>query len=207
MSAKGFELLIAHGAPWDDPEDFRCAYVVEQNNAAMERMQGVPVSQVEKLQAAGVTLMRPDLGLAPLVIDRQHPAADHRVADRPARRVGIRHAELVVPVDRPRELLRLPQPARRLAHLLEPDHVELERLRLGDGDLHAPADIAGVPPEVEREDAECAWHAPGRRSGPAGWVQWEAFAGTQNTANTAWPLRKLPVNPKQREDEPREGGR
>jgi len=38
MSVKGFELLIAHGAPWDDPEDFRCAYVVEQNNAAMARM-------------------------------------------------------------------------------------------------------------------------------------------------------------------------
>jgi protein phosphatase len=38
MSVKGFDLLIAHGAPWDDPEDFRCAYVVEQNNAAMERM-------------------------------------------------------------------------------------------------------------------------------------------------------------------------
>ena len=41
MSVKGFDLLIAHGAPWDDPEDFRCAYVVEQNNAAMERMRQV----------------------------------------------------------------------------------------------------------------------------------------------------------------------
>jgi putative phosphoesterase len=38
MSVKGFEVLVAHGAPWDDPEDFRCAYVHEKNNAALERM-------------------------------------------------------------------------------------------------------------------------------------------------------------------------
>jgi putative phosphoesterase len=38
MSVKGFEVLIAHGAPWDDPDDFRCAYVHEKNHAALERM-------------------------------------------------------------------------------------------------------------------------------------------------------------------------
>ena len=38
MAIDGFNLLIAHGAPWDDPDDFRCAYVYERNNAAMERM-------------------------------------------------------------------------------------------------------------------------------------------------------------------------
>jgi predicted phosphodiesterase len=34
-------LLVAHGAPWDDPDDFRCAYVYERNHAAMERMRTV----------------------------------------------------------------------------------------------------------------------------------------------------------------------
>ena len=42
MAIDGFDLLIAHGAPWDDPDDFRCAYVYERNNAAMERMRSVP---------------------------------------------------------------------------------------------------------------------------------------------------------------------
>ena len=42
MAIDGFNLLIAHGAPWDDPDDFRCAYVYERNNAAMERMRSVP---------------------------------------------------------------------------------------------------------------------------------------------------------------------
>jgi putative phosphoesterase len=41
MSVKGFEVLIAHGAPWDDPDDFRCAYVHEKNHAAMERMRPI----------------------------------------------------------------------------------------------------------------------------------------------------------------------
>ena len=38
MAIDGFNLLIAHGGPWGDPDDFRCAYVYERNNAAMERM-------------------------------------------------------------------------------------------------------------------------------------------------------------------------
>jgi putative phosphoesterase len=42
MAACGFDLLIAHGAPWDDPDDFRCAYVHERNHAAMERLRAVP---------------------------------------------------------------------------------------------------------------------------------------------------------------------
>jgi putative phosphoesterase len=41
MATSGFDLLIAHGAPWDDPDDFRCAYVHERNNAAMERLRSV----------------------------------------------------------------------------------------------------------------------------------------------------------------------
>lgn len=35
-------LLVAHGAPWDDPDDFRCHYVHEHNNAAMERLRQLP---------------------------------------------------------------------------------------------------------------------------------------------------------------------
>jgi len=31
-------LHIAHGAPWDDPDDPRCAYVYERNRTAMERV-------------------------------------------------------------------------------------------------------------------------------------------------------------------------
>lgn len=42
MAANGFDLLIAHGAPWDDPNDFRCASVHERNHGAMERMRQVP---------------------------------------------------------------------------------------------------------------------------------------------------------------------
>jgi putative phosphoesterase len=41
MAIGGFDLLVAHGAPWDDPDDYRCAYVYERNNAAMERMRSV----------------------------------------------------------------------------------------------------------------------------------------------------------------------
>ena len=41
MTIAGYDLLIAHGAPWDDPDDHRCAYVLEHNNAAMERMRSI----------------------------------------------------------------------------------------------------------------------------------------------------------------------
>ena len=41
MHAEGYELLIAHGAPWDDPADHRCHYVMEKNATAMERMRQV----------------------------------------------------------------------------------------------------------------------------------------------------------------------
>jgi putative phosphoesterase len=41
MQAQGYELLIAHGAPWDDPDDHRCHYVMEKNATAMERMRAV----------------------------------------------------------------------------------------------------------------------------------------------------------------------
>jgi putative phosphoesterase len=41
MQAEGYELLIAHGAPWDDPDDHRCHYVMEKNATAMERMRSV----------------------------------------------------------------------------------------------------------------------------------------------------------------------
>jgi putative phosphoesterase len=34
----GRMLHVAHGAPWDDPDDPRCAYVYERNRAAMERV-------------------------------------------------------------------------------------------------------------------------------------------------------------------------
>lgn len=42
MAISGFNLLIAHGAPWDDPHDWRCASVHERNHGAMERMRQVP---------------------------------------------------------------------------------------------------------------------------------------------------------------------
>jgi putative phosphoesterase len=42
MSVDGHALLLAHGAPWDDPDDFRCHSVFERNAAAMERMRSVP---------------------------------------------------------------------------------------------------------------------------------------------------------------------
>jgi putative phosphoesterase len=38
LSAGGYELLVAHGAPWDDPDDHRCHYVREGNAAAFARM-------------------------------------------------------------------------------------------------------------------------------------------------------------------------
>ena len=64
MSVAGYEVLVAHGAPWDDPEDFRCAYVVEQNNAAMARMREVSAdiillghTQVPMLAQAGTKLV------------------------------------------------------------------------------------------------------------------------------------------------------
>jgi len=41
MQASGYELLIAHGAPWDDPDDPRCHYVLERNATAMERIRAV----------------------------------------------------------------------------------------------------------------------------------------------------------------------
>jgi putative phosphoesterase len=41
MQADGYDLLIAHGAPWDDPDDHRCHYVMEKNATAMERMRQV----------------------------------------------------------------------------------------------------------------------------------------------------------------------
>src|SRR5262249_16764072 len=31
-------LHLAHGAPWDDPDDPHCAYVYERNRAAIERV-------------------------------------------------------------------------------------------------------------------------------------------------------------------------
>ncbi len=34
----GRTLHVAHGAPWDDPDDPRCAYVYERNRAAMQRV-------------------------------------------------------------------------------------------------------------------------------------------------------------------------
>lgn len=42
MAISGLTLLIAHGAPWDDPNDFRCASVHERSHGAMERMRQVP---------------------------------------------------------------------------------------------------------------------------------------------------------------------
>ena len=41
MEVAGRALHIAHGAPWDDPDDPRCAYVYERNRAAMERVAAV----------------------------------------------------------------------------------------------------------------------------------------------------------------------
>jgi putative phosphoesterase len=38
MEVAGRALHIAHGAPWDDPDDPRCAYVYERNRAVMERV-------------------------------------------------------------------------------------------------------------------------------------------------------------------------
>jgi putative phosphoesterase len=34
----GRTLHVAHGAPWDDPDDPRCAYVYERNRTVMERV-------------------------------------------------------------------------------------------------------------------------------------------------------------------------
>lgn len=42
MEVAGFDLLLAHGAPWDDPDDWRCAHVHERNHGAMERMRAIP---------------------------------------------------------------------------------------------------------------------------------------------------------------------
>jgi putative phosphoesterase len=46
MAIDGCNLLIAHGAPWDDPDDHRCHYVMERNGAAMERMRALPADLI-----------------------------------------------------------------------------------------------------------------------------------------------------------------
>ena len=38
IEVAGRTLHVAHGAPWDDPDDPRCAYVYERNRAAMQRV-------------------------------------------------------------------------------------------------------------------------------------------------------------------------
>jgi putative phosphoesterase len=38
IDVAGRTLHLAHGAPWDDPDDPRCAYVYERNRAAIERV-------------------------------------------------------------------------------------------------------------------------------------------------------------------------
>jgi putative phosphoesterase len=38
IEVAGRTLHVAHGAPWDDPDDPRCAYVYERNRATMERV-------------------------------------------------------------------------------------------------------------------------------------------------------------------------
>lgn len=64
MTVAGHELLIAHGAPWDDATDFRCAYVHERNHAAMTRLGALPAdiillghTHVPMLAQAGDTLV------------------------------------------------------------------------------------------------------------------------------------------------------
>lgn len=42
MQVSGFKLLVAHGSPWDDPNDHRCEYVHEGNLASMKRLGSVP---------------------------------------------------------------------------------------------------------------------------------------------------------------------
>ena len=41
IEVAGRTLHVAHGAPWDDPDDPHCAYVYERNRTAMERMADV----------------------------------------------------------------------------------------------------------------------------------------------------------------------
>lgn len=38
VDVAGRTLHVAHGAPWDDPDDPRCAYIYERNRAAMQRV-------------------------------------------------------------------------------------------------------------------------------------------------------------------------
>jgi putative phosphoesterase len=42
MVVSGAKLHLTHGAPWDDPNDPRCAYVYERNAASMNRLASVP---------------------------------------------------------------------------------------------------------------------------------------------------------------------
>jgi putative phosphoesterase len=42
MQVAGLKLHLAHGSPWDDPNDPRCAYVYERSAATMNRLASVP---------------------------------------------------------------------------------------------------------------------------------------------------------------------
>ena len=42
MQVAGVTLHVAHGSPWDDPNDYRCDYVYERNLTSMNRLALVP---------------------------------------------------------------------------------------------------------------------------------------------------------------------
>lgn len=42
IQVSGFQLLVAHGSPWDDPNDHRCEYVHAGNLASMNRLGSFP---------------------------------------------------------------------------------------------------------------------------------------------------------------------
>ncbi len=38
IALDGRQVHVAHGAPWDDPTDYRCVYVIERDHAALGRV-------------------------------------------------------------------------------------------------------------------------------------------------------------------------
>jgi putative phosphoesterase len=42
LSAAGRQVAVAHGAPWDDPQDYRCEYVFARDAAQVKRLRAVP---------------------------------------------------------------------------------------------------------------------------------------------------------------------
>jgi putative phosphoesterase len=46
LTLGGWRVVVAHGAPWDDPEDYRCQYVYPLDKAALARLSSVDADVV-----------------------------------------------------------------------------------------------------------------------------------------------------------------